>query len=87
MPIALKEWAVTVRALAEGKPDAAAAAEPLLPPLQLAALVLTDTTMALGCVNTTHKLIVHPPASVTVTVWLPAPMPLRFWVVCPPVHI
>ena len=46
---------------------------------QLGSVVTPFTAIGLGAVTTPDVVAVHPFASVTVNVYVPAPTPLKFW--------
>ena len=57
-------------------PPAVTLAVPFDPPLQLTGVALQLITNAVGCVTTDVQVAVHPLASVTATVYVPAALPL-----------
>ena len=67
-------------------PPAVTLAVPLLPPLQLAGVALQFTVTAVGCVTTDVQVAEQPLASVTVTVYVPASLPLIVDVIADVLH-
>jgi hypothetical protein len=60
----------------EVPPDTVTVAEPVVPPLHNTLLTAVDVTKAVGSAIVTISVIVHPLASVTVTVFTPAVWPI-----------
>jgi hypothetical protein len=60
--------------------------EPLFPSLQLTSACVPVTASAPGCVIVTVCELVQACPSLTVTVYVPAERPVRFWVVGPSFH-
>ena len=67
-------------------PPAVTLAVPLLPPLQLTGVALQLITTAVGCVTTDVQVAEQPFASVTVTVYVPAGLPLIVDVIADVLH-
>ena len=65
-------------------PVAVTVAEPVAPPKQstFVCAVIVAANAAAGSVMVTVAVVVHPPASVTVTVYVPAARPVAVLTVC-----
>jgi hypothetical protein len=70
----------------EVPPEAVTAAEPVLPPKQSTGDEVAVAVSAVGCVTVVIAVAVHPFASVTVTVYVPAVSELALALV-PPVGV
>ena len=67
-------------------PPAVTLAVPFDPPLQLTGVALQLIINAVGCITTDVQVAVHPLASVTVTVYVPAALPLIVDVIADVLH-
>ena len=67
-------------------PPAVTLAVPLLPTLQLTGVALQLIVTTAGCVTTDVQVAEHPLASVTVTVYVPAGLPLIVDVIADVLH-
>src|SRR5688572_30292071 len=64
-------------------PPAVAVALPVFPPKQRTGVMVAETVSNVGCVIVTVAVLVHPLASVTVTVYVPAVKPVAAALVPP----